>query len=123
MSTASRTLSIALALALPAAAATTGTVAGAGEDPQSVVKDGEHGTVPTTTRSVAPEPLVTVSSNPPDTVVGDYRIDFNALDQDGDQRLGRTEVASNATLTAEFDAVDRDRDGWLDSNEVHGWKR
>ena len=42
---------------------------------------------------------VTVTSSPPDSIVGEYKIDFAALDKNGDGNLTRAEVKSNATLT------------------------
>jgi Ca2+-binding EF-hand superfamily protein len=54
-------------------------------------------------------------------VVGEYRIDFAALDANGDGSLSRTEVRSNATLTGEFRAVDNDHNGRLSKEELKGW--
>jgi hypothetical protein len=69
------------------------------------------------------EPLVTVNSLPPDSVVGEYRIDMASLDRNADGRLTRREASPNATLTAEFRAVDVNGDGMLDSSELKGWMR
>lgn len=77
--------------------------------------------LPTDTRPSEPE--VTITSSAPDSVVGDYRIDMAGMDTDGDGRLSRAEAASNATLTAEFAAVDLNGDGMLDAEELKGWKR
>src|SRR5690606_28638102 len=69
------------------------------------------------------EPLVTFTSSPPDSVVGDYRIDMATLDGNGDGRLSRAEARANATLSAEFAAVDNNNDGVLDAGERRGWRR
>lgn len=66
-------------------------------------------------------PVVTFTSSPPDSVVGDYSIDFAAMDGNGDGVISRSEARVNATLTAEFDAVDRDRNGRLGRDELSGW--
>lgn len=64
-----------------------------------------------------------VRSFEPDSVVGDYRIDFDALDADGDGVVDRNEAAANPTLEAEFRAVDGNADGRLDREELAGWMR
>ena len=64
---------------------------------------------------------VQVTSSPADSVVGEYKIDFAALDKNGDGNLSRAEVKSNATLTMEFRAVDHDRNGRLSKDELKGW--
>lgn len=69
------------------------------------------------------EPEVTITSSHPDSVVGDYRVDMAALDGNGDGALSRSEARPNATLTAEFDAVDNDHDGRLTADELKGWMR
>lgn len=67
------------------------------------------------------QPQVTVVSREPDSVVGEYKIDFAALDKNHDGSLSRAEVKSNPTLTAEFDAVDIDHNGRLSKKELEGW--
>src|SRR5690606_15028032 len=57
------------------------------------------------------EPQVTFTSSPSNSVVGDYRIDMATLDTNGDGRLSRAEARANATLSAEFAAVDANNDG------------
>ena len=64
-----------------------------------------------------------VRSFEPDSVVGDYRIDFQLLDANGDGVIDRAEAAANPTLTAEFRAVDADGNGRLDRDELSGWTR
>lgn len=65
----------------------------------------------------------TLTERPPDSVVGDYRVDFDALDTDGDGYISRSEARANPTLHAEFDGVDRDRDGRLSPEELADWNR
>lgn len=64
-----------------------------------------------------------VRSYEPDSVTGEYRIDFQALDTNGDGVIDRREAAANPTLEAEFRAVDADGDGRLDRGELSGWIR
>lgn len=64
-----------------------------------------------------------VRSFEPDSVVGQYRIDFEAMDVDGDGAINRAEAAANPTLEAEFRAVDANGDGRLDREELSGWIR
>ena len=53
--------------------------------------------------------------------MGDYKIDFDALDANKNGSLSRGEVRANATLSAEFGAVDVNRDGRLSKDELKGW--
>ncbi|QDW67939.1 hypothetical protein FPZ22_10435 [Luteimonas granuli] len=69
------------------------------------------------------EPQVTITSSTPDSVIGEYRIDMAAMDRNGDGVLSRAEARGNATLTAEFNAVDNNNDGALDAHELKGWMR
>lgn len=66
---------------------------------------------------------VTLHEHPPSSVVGDYSVDFDTLDTDGDGHVSRSEAQANATLHAEFDGVDRDADGRLSRDELDGWRR
>ena len=59
----------------------------------------------------------------PDSIVGDYRIDFVALDLDGNELIDRSEAKAQPTLDAEFRAVDSNNDGLLDRAELSGWMR
>ncbi|MGV8961242.1 MAG: EF-hand domain-containing protein [Stenotrophomonas sp.] len=67
------------------------------------------------------EAAVTVRSIQPDSVVGNYRIDFNALDVDGDGFISREEAQANPALADEFNALDRARRGRLDRSQLAGW--
>ncbi|WP_255516454.1 hypothetical protein [Luteimonas suaedae] len=66
---------------------------------------------------------VRVNSQLPNSVVGQYRIDFAALDSNSDGHLSRSEARANASLSAEFDATDSNRDGRLSQEELSGWTR
>lgn len=46
-------------------------------------------------------------------------VDFDALDQDGDGQLSRTEVAQDSTLAANFSRMDTNGDGYLSEDEVN----
>ncbi|WP_305806329.1 EF-hand domain-containing protein [Stenotrophomonas sp. YIM B06876] len=69
----------------------------------------------------AGEAAVTVRSIQPDNVVGNYRIDFDALDVDGDGFISRTEAQANPALADEFNALDSSRRGRLDRRQLAGW--
>ncbi len=64
---------------------------------------------------------VTVRSVQPDSVIGDYRIDFTALDVDGDGFISREEAQANPALADEFNALDSHRRGRLTREQLAGW--
>ncbi|MGO1541678.1 MAG: EF-hand domain-containing protein [Luteimonas sp.] len=66
---------------------------------------------------------VRLTEHPPSSVVGDYGVDFDAMDTDGDGHISRAEARANQTLHAEFDGVDRDHDGRLSRDELADWTR
>lgn len=76
---------------------------------------------PVPAANVATEAEVTFTSSPSNSVVGEYTIDFAAMDTDGDGNISRAEAKSNATLTAEYAAVDIDSNGRLSKSELQGW--
>ena len=103
------------------------------QDPTSEVP---RAPVPTGDATVPPPPAtgdalrrgpenqpVTVRSHEPDSVVGEYRIDFDALDTDGDGYISREEARANEALTAEFHVLDSNGDGRLSREEASGWIR
>ncbi|AKC87348.1 hypothetical protein [Pseudoxanthomonas suwonensis] len=74
-----------------------------------VVIEGEHGQ------------RIIIRSVEPASLIGGDRLDFAALDADGDGLVDRREAAADASLRAEFDRVDANRDGKLDREELAGW--
>jgi len=70
---------------------------------------------------VAGESTVTVRSVQPDSVVGQYRFRFEALDVDGDGFISREEAQANPALADEFISLDTPRRGRLDRNQLQGW--
>lgn len=66
---------------------------------------------------------VTIRSRAPDSVVGNYQIDFDALDTDGDGHINREEARVNHVLTDEFHVLDGDGNGRLSRAEAASWSR
>ena len=66
---------------------------------------------------------VTVRSIQPDSVIGNYRIDFDAMDVDGDGFISREEAQANPALADEFNALDTARRGKLSREQLAGWLR
>ncbi|HBK45636.1 MAG TPA: hypothetical protein DDZ67_04225 [Xanthomonadaceae bacterium] len=69
----------------------------------------------------AGEAAVTVRSIQPNSVSGNYRIDFQALDSDGDGFISRDEAQANPALADEFDSLDTRRTGRLSREQLAGW--
>lgn len=69
----------------------------------------------------AGQATVIVRSIQPDSVTGNYRIDFDALDVDGDGFLSRDEAQANPALADEFNALDTARRGKLAREQLAGW--
>ncbi|MCL1529339.1 hypothetical protein A7D16_18005 [Xanthomonas nasturtii] len=67
------------------------------------------------------ESSVIVRSIQPSSVVGSYRIDFQAMDTDGDGRISRAEAQANPALADEFDALDVRHGGFLTREQLAGW--
>ena len=65
--------------------------------------------------------VVVVRSIQPDSVAGNYRIDFDALDVDGDGFISRDEAQANPALADEFTALDTARRGKLTREQLAGW--
>lgn len=66
---------------------------------------------------------VTVTSEEPDSVRGDYHIDFATLDRDHDGYISRQEAQANPTLAREFAALDSHRSGRLSRAQLEGWMK
>jgi hypothetical protein len=64
---------------------------------------------------------VSITSSPGNSIVGDYKIDFDAMDANHNAWISMTEARGNATLTAEFEAVDNNHDRKLTRDELKGW--
>lgn len=64
---------------------------------------------------------VTVRSVQADNVVGNYRIDFAAMDVNGDGFISREEAQANPALADEFNALDSARRGKLSREQLAGW--
>lgn len=63
------------------------------------------------------------SFEPTTALSGDYSVDFDALDADGDGFISRREASAHDTLAREFRGVDVDGDGLLSRDELRGWIR
>ena len=115
---------IALALLPLAAAAQTRTEPLAQHDTRPTPATAQGSQTGIVTFGQPDEQQVIVRSYEPDSVLRDqYRIDFNALDTDGDGQLSRREAAAHPTLAAEFAGVDTNADGRLSREELRGWIR
>lgn len=66
---------------------------------------------------------VTITSHEPDSVKGEYQVDFDTLDGNGDGYVTRDEARGNEALTAEFHVADSNGDGRLSREELSGWAR
>jgi hypothetical protein len=66
---------------------------------------------------------VTVTSSPGNSISSNYRIDFAAMDANGDGHIVRGEVSAsgNDDLMREFHVVDANRNGRLTREELKGW--
>ena len=67
------------------------------------------------------ESSVIVRSIQPTSVIGSYRIDFQAMDTNGDRRISRAEAQANPALADEFDALDSRHRGYLTREQLAGW--
>ncbi|MCC4591603.1 hypothetical protein LL974_10685 [Xanthomonas campestris pv. cannae] len=65
--------------------------------------------------------IINVTSVEPNSIVGDYHIDFAKLDRNHDGYISRAEAKADPTLYAEFDAVDVHHHGRLSKADLEGW--
>lgn len=66
---------------------------------------------------------VTVTSEEPDSIKGDYHIDFAKLDRNHDGYISREEAKADPTLEREFDALDTHHSGRLSKAQLEGWMK
>ncbi|KGQ18906.1 hypothetical protein LF41_229 [Lysobacter dokdonensis DS-58] len=68
---------------------------------------------------------VTVREHAPDSVSSNYKVDWSALDKNGDGNVSRAEVraSGNDDLAREFHVVDANHNGRLSKEEMKGWLR
>lgn len=97
-------------------------------DAQAAAQDAQQAasTVQATTPAPAMPPAtgpVTVTSSPGNSISSNYRIDFAAMDTNGDGNIVRAEVSAsgNADLMREFHVVDANHNGRLTREELKGW--
>lgn len=64
---------------------------------------------------------VTVTSEEPNSIKGDYHIDFAKLDRNHDGYISRAEAKADPTLEREFDAIDTQHSGRLSKAQLEGW--
>jgi hypothetical protein len=65
--------------------------------------------------------IVQVTSVEPNSIIGQYHIDFSSLDRNHDGYITRAEAKADPTLLAEFDAVDAHHRGRLSKADLEGW--
>ena len=66
---------------------------------------------------------VRVRSHAPDSISSNYKVDWSALDKNGDGNVSRSEVraSGNEDLMREFHVVDGNHNGRLSKEEMKGW--
>lgn len=64
---------------------------------------------------------VTITSEEPNSIKGDYHIDFAKLDRNHDGYISRAEAKADPTLEREFDAIDTQHTGRLSKAQLEGW--
>ena len=92
-------------------------VAAAATPPQVVVPASPRSDRP----AVVGNDNVTFSDSPGNSISPNYRIDFEAMDSNGDGVIARSEGLGNADLMREFHVVDLDHNGRLTKVELKDW--
>jgi len=115
-------LALAAALSPAAAQVTTAPLQHTDAQPELSQQSGRQTGVVTMDRADGRQVIIR-SYEPRSAQSTQYRIDFAALDVDGDGYIDRTEARAHPTLDAEFNAIDSNRDGRLSREELAGWLR
>ncbi|MEN5061515.1 hypothetical protein [Luteimonas sp. TWI1416] len=115
-------LGVAILPAVATAQVSTSALEPVGEPPALSSQTGRQTGVVTYDRADGQQVIIR-SYEPRPATTSPYRVDFAALDADGDGYISRAEALAHPTLSAEFDAVDSNRDGHLSREELAGWLR
>ncbi|MDR6992157.1 EF-hand domain-containing protein [Luteimonas sp. 3794] len=121
-STATGLLVLAAALSPALAQVTTSPLQQVDAPPELSSQSGRQTGVVTMDRDDGPQVIIR-SFEPRSALSDQYRIDFTALDTDGDGYISRAEAKAHPALDAEFNAIDSNRDGRLSREELAGWLR
>lgn len=113
-----------LLAAAPAVSAQVSTTAlDTGAEPPAVASQAGRQTGVVTYDQASGQQVIIRSYEPRSAATAQYRIEFDALDTDGDGAISRAEARAHPTLDAEFNAIDVNRDGRLSREELAGWLR
>lgn len=121
-STAAGLLALAAALSPAFAQVTTSPLQQVDAQPELSSQSGRQTGVVTLDRDDGRQ-IIIRSYEPRSALADQYRVDFAALDVDGDGYVSRLEARAHPALDAEFNAIDSNRDGRLSREELAGWLR
>ena len=111
------------AIAMPAAAQVTTSPLQQVDSPPSLSSQSGRQTGVLTVDRDDGQQIIIRSYEPRSAQTDAYRVDFAALDVDGDGYISRSEAKAHPALDAEFNAIDSNRDGRLSREELAGWLR